>query len=135
MKTFILTVMDGRKYVITDEQKKSISSVMEHGVVKAITIGEDLIPLHQITGISNMDTYNQQMKTPLAIKKLRMCRRCGTIMPLNSICPCVDMPEKFPDMLEQARTYNPMLSARLDLIASKKQVLLPESISLDKSSN
>ena len=117
---YTLLTIDGRNHIITESQRDTIATLMSEGKAKAVTIGDSLIVLHQITGIVPMETYYRQMKQKLSAKKQRMCRRCGTVVASPEKCPCNDDPEKFPDVLESARKENPQLSKILDEISERK---------------
>lgn len=122
---FILTLIDGTSYLLTEEQKNKIAEVLQSPEVKSVTVLGQIILVHQITGIRNFELYRQQMKTNLQSKGKKMCRRCGMIIPTIDRCPCVDTPDKFPDLLEHARSYNPELAKQLDAIANQKQLPPP----------
>jgi len=124
---FILTLMDGTNYVLTQEQKNLVSQAMDKSDTKNIYIFNATIPIHQITGIRDFELYKQQMKTSLQSKGKKMCRRCGTIVATGERCPCVEKPEKFPDILDLARSYNPELAKQLDAIAEQKQLSPPSN--------
>lgn len=118
--TYILQLISGGTFIITKEQKAKIESYIENGLPKVFHIGDNLVVVHQIGGIYSMDTYMRQMKMKLSEKNKRMCRKCGTITERSEACPCKDKPEKYPDILEEARKENPTLAAELDKVANQK---------------
>jgi RNA polymerase subunit RPABC4/transcription elongation factor Spt4 len=122
MNTFVLLTIDGRTHIITERQRNDIASLLDSGRAKAVTIGDSLIVLHQVSGIVPMEVYQRQMKQKLAEKKMRMCRKCGLVIERSQECPCKEQPEKFPDILAVARKENPALAAALDAIAAAKSI-------------
>lgn len=117
--TYVLSTIGDRTYLISESQYAEITRYIEQGSPKAFKIGRSLIVLHQITGIDPLETYHRQMKTKLAAKSLRQCRRCMTVLPINDKCPCKEQPEKFPDILSVARQENPALDQHLTSLAQK----------------
>ena len=119
---FILTLIDGRNFILTPEQSKAISESINDPSLKNIILFGNTIIIHQITGITDLDLYRSQMKTALQSKNQKLCKRCGTIVSRTDKCPCGEKPEKFPDILDLARSYNHELAKQLDAIAEQKQL-------------
>src|SRR5438270_13099454 len=122
MKLFVLLTIDGRTYTVSETQKRQIVELANSGRVKTVEIGDDVIFLSSISGIPSLEVYQRQMKQKLAVKDLRMCQRCATILPRMVACPCKDHPEKYPDLLEVARQENPTLAQQLDALADQKSL-------------
>lgn len=72
-----------------------------------------------------MDVYQRQMRQKLAEKKLRMCRKCGSVLDRGSDCPCKDDPTRYPSVVEVAKRENPRLANALARIADRKSLPTP----------
>lgn len=115
--TYVLTLMDGSYMIITEEQADAISLAQNAKTFKSLKVNNQFITLNQVTGIQTLDVFRRNMKHKLAIKSLRMCKRCHEIIPRAAECPCKEKPEKYPDILSKAREENPKLAAALDKLA------------------
>jgi hypothetical protein len=122
MKLYVLLTIDGRTYTITGEQKKAIVILANSGQVKTVEFGDEVVFLSSLSGIPSLEAYRRQMRQKLSEKKLKMCKRCGTIGPREDACPCKEQPEKYPDLLDVARQENPSLAVYLDTVAQQKSL-------------
>lgn len=118
--TYVLSTIGDKTYLISERQRDQVMSFLEAGSPRAFKVGESVILLNQVSGIDPLSVYRRQMKHKLSAKGLRMCSRCHTIVPRNDRCPCDERPEKYPDVLEAARTENPKLAAALNEAAIRK---------------
>lgn len=119
----VLITMDDRTHIITREQALQITAAQNSGQVKTVSIGNDPITIHQIAGMPTLSTYRRQMKTKLAEKHQRMCRRCGAIMPMGDKCSCVE--NNALPVIAQAAKENPALTKRLKEIGCAALALPP----------
>lgn len=119
----VLVTMDDRTHIITREQARAISEAQNSGGVKTISIGNCYITLHQIVGMPTLDVYRRQMKTKLAEKHQRMCRRCGEILPMADRCSCVE--NNTMSFMAQASKENPTLKSFLEENGMKELTLPP----------
>jgi len=118
---YILQTMSGLTYIISEDQHEEIKRYIEQSL-KCFYIGKSLILTHQITGIDPLPLYRRQMKFKLAVKGLKLCDRCHTIMAKGDKCPCRDMPDKYPDVIEQAKLDNPKLGEPSKTVPTSHQL-------------
>lgn len=107
----VLVTMDDRTHIITREQAIMITAAQNSGTVKTVSIGQCPITIHQIAGMPTLDVYRRQMKTKLAEKHQRMCRRCGNILHVADRCVCAEGTEL--PLLAAAAKENPQLKTYL----------------------
>lgn len=107
----VLVTMDGRTHIITREQALQITAAQNSGTVKTVSIGNCPITIHQIAGMPTLDVYRRQMKTKLAEKHQRMCRRCGAVLAIQDFCSCKD--NDVMPFMAQAAKENPALKTFL----------------------
>ncbi len=107
----VLVTMDDRTHIITREQAMMITAAQNSGTMKTVSIGNCPITLHQIAGMPTLDVYRRQMKTKLAERHQRMCRRCGNILHIADRCTCSEG-EDLP-LLAAAAKENPTLKVFL----------------------
>ncbi len=116
----VLTLFGDRFLVITREQVTQIMKFQDEGVKKSVSVGFDVIMLNQISGMPTLKTYREQMKTALAMRSQRMCRRCGAILAMQDRCACQDSslnPEEKPTpYLERSAQSNPAVRKYLDTV-------------------
>ena len=138
MQKYFLVTIHGSNYIITEEQKKKVEILIElqsfEKEKKLFRIkGSVTIPVNQVAEIVEYECFFRQQKMKLAEKRLRMCRRCGMVCAISERCPCQDRPDKYPELLEEARKDNPELAKLLDQIAQEK-ALPPPTIPLAERS-
>lgn len=127
----VLVTMDDRTYVITRKQAEQIV-LMKQKNVPSTLIGDNFLMLHQVCDMPTLETYRIQMKTKLAEKHQRMCKRCGMIVPIADRCPCRE--NRSPSLYETATKQNPTLLKFLEdsgltqlALPAPEPVLLPEA--------
>lgn len=118
--TYVLTLIDGSYMIITEEQADAISLAQNAKSFKSLKVNDQFITLNQVTGIQTLEVFRRNMKHKLAIKNMRMCKRCHEIIPRTAECPCKDKPEKYDDILELAKKENPKLAMELQKISDQK---------------
>lgn len=125
-KLHVLLTFDDRTHIITREQAQMITVAKNSGQVATASIGNDVVVLNQIAGIPTLSTYRRQMKTKLAEKYQRMCKRCGSILPIADRCACIEN-DTLP-VLAQASKENPVLKTYLVQSGYEDLVLPPPKV-------
>lgn len=119
----VLCLYSGRTYIVTREQAIAITAAQNSSEFKTVSIGNCPITLNQISDIPTLDVYRRQMKTTLALKGQRMCRRCGAIVAIQDRCSCRE--NRSPSVYETAAKENPNLKLYLES-AGYGALALPE---------
>ena len=120
--TYVLTLIDGSYMIITEEQADAISNAQNAKTFKSLKVNDQFITLNQVTGIQTLEVFRRNMKHKLAIKSLRMCKRCHEIVSRTAECPCKEKPEKYKNILEIAKAENPKLRTAMDTLLLKSPV-------------
>lgn len=122
----VLVLITGRTYIITHEQCVMIVQAQNSGTIKTISIGNCPITIHQIADMPTLDVYRRQMKTKLAEKHQRMCKRCGNIIAIQDFCGCKDRNEL--PIMGQAAKDNPKLKEFLIKSGCEALMLPPPKV-------
>ncbi len=122
---YILSTINGLIFPIITEQVIAINFELKRGT-KMLNIGSSLVASHQICSIVPVPTFLRNDRMALAVKRLKRCKKCYTVIALSDTCPCKDkqMRGEFSPFLEMARQDNPKLDKALK--QQEKMASLPQ---------
>jgi hypothetical protein len=85
--TYILKVMGGEKFIITEEQKNGVMQALSSGL-KVIEINGEIVPLAPVPSVVRFERWFTQENERLRLTGRRLCKQCFSVMEIETGCTC-----------------------------------------------
>jgi|SRR3990167_100354 len=90
---YVLITHDKTRLLLTQDQAKQVFEAIQAGE-KYIIIQSQMIPLHIIPTVLEVEVWYTQENEKLRISNRRLCKKCLSIMDILDVCDCWEKKSK-----------------------------------------